>query len=141
MLSITTDYFNDSGNPAPYLRRIAEAGFSHIHWCHHWRSDFLYSDAEIDQISKWLQEFGLQLNDLHGSEGMEKSWVSAQEYRRLAGVELVKNRIYMAAKLGGDVVIMHETTIHNTGIEDEPVFLEKAFEAGTTLAGMIEDYS
>ncbi len=270
MLSITTDYFKSSGNPAPYLRRIAEAGFSHVHWCHHWRSDFLYSDAEIDQIGKWLQGYGLQLNDLHGSEGVEKSWVSAQEYRRLAGVELVKNRIHMAARLGGDVVIMHiyaepkqaaannefwtqlqkslaelepyaksrgvriavenliidnfdtiekifaqydpdyiglcydsghanigtdrmdrleplkerlialhlhdndgtsddhtipfsgtvdwprlariiagsayakgvslETTIHNTGIEDEPIFLEKALEAGTTLAGMIEDY-
>ncbi len=107
MLSITSDYVKSTGNPAPYLRRIAEAGFSHIHWCHHWNTDFMYSDSEIDQIGQWFQEYGLQLNDLHASDGQEKFWVSSEEYRRQAGVELVKNRINMAAKLGSDVIIMH----------------------------------
>lgn len=107
MLSITTDYVADTGNPAPYLRRIAEAGFTHIHWCHHWNTDFIYSEAEINQIGHWLTEYGLQLNDLHGSDGQEKYWLSPQEYQRLAGVELVKNRLKMAARLGSHVVIMH----------------------------------
>ena len=107
MLSITTDYKEDTGNPAPYLRRIAAAGFSHVHWCHQWNTDFIYSDSEINQIARWLQEYGLQLNDLHASEGVEKSWVAPEEYRREAGVALVQNRIDMTAKLGGDVVIMH----------------------------------
>ncbi|MEM7032364.1 MAG: sugar phosphate isomerase/epimerase family protein [Chloroflexota bacterium] len=107
MLSITTDFSKDKGNPEPYLRQIAEAGFSHIHWCHHWNTDFLYADSEINQIQSWLKEYGLALQDLHASEGMEKYWLSEQEYARLAGVELVKNRIAMTARLGGDVVVMH----------------------------------
>ncbi len=107
MLSITTDYVTDEGCPEPYLRRIADAGFSHVHWCHHWSSDFVYTDAELDQIGRWLDEFGLVINDIHGSAGREKSWDSAIEYQRLAGVELVRNRIDMAARFDCDVVIMH----------------------------------
>lgn len=107
MLSITTDYAKDTGDPSPYLRRIADAGFSHIHWCHHWNTDFLYSKWEMKQIRKWLEDYGLQLLDLHGSAGNEKNWTSSQEYQRLAGVELVRNRIEMTSYLGGDVTIMH----------------------------------
>ncbi len=107
MLSVTTDYAKDTGDPSPYLKRIAEAGFSYIHWCHHWNTDFLYSKWEIEQIKKWLDEYGLKLLDLHGSDGKEKAWASPQEYQRLSGIELVKNRIDMTAYLSADVVIMH----------------------------------
>jgi len=107
MLSVTTDYATDKGCPEPYLRRIAEAGFSHLHWCHQWNTDFLYSQPEIDQIAAWLRELNLALTDLHASDGVEKRWVSPREYERLAGVELVQNRIAMAAQLGSDVIIMH----------------------------------
>jgi sugar phosphate isomerase/epimerase len=107
MLSITTDYAKDTGDPLPYLKRIADAGFSHIHWCHHWNTDFIYSRCEIEQIRKWLEEYGLQLLDLHASAGSEKNWSSSQEYQRLAGVELVRNRIEMTAYLSADVIIMH----------------------------------
>ena len=107
MLSIATDYARDTGDPSPYLRQIAEAGFSHIHWCHHWNTDFLYATSEIDQIRQWLAEFGLKVLDLHGSDGMEKRWASPREYERQAGVELVRNRIEMTARLSADVVVMH----------------------------------
>lgn len=106
-LSISTDYVTDTGDPSPYLRRIADAGFTHIHWCHHWNTDFLYSEWETAQIHTWLRHYGLQLLDLHGSVGLEKNWTSPREYERIAGVELVKNRIEMTARLGGDVIIMH----------------------------------
>lgn len=107
MLSITTDYRQDTGCSQPYLARIARAGFTHVHWCHHWHTDFIYSDHEIDQVARWLAAYHLQLNDLHGSTGVEKSWRSPREYERRAGVELVRNRIHMAARLGTDVVILH----------------------------------
>jgi len=106
-LSITTDYAKDTGDPSPYLKAIADAGFTHVHWCHHWNTDFLYSTWEIDQIRKWLADCGLKLLDLHASVGPEKNWASPREYARQAGVELVRNRIEMTAQLGGDVVIMH----------------------------------
>ena len=106
-LSITTDYARDAGDPSPYLKRIADAGFSHNHWCHQWSTDFIYSKHEVDQIQKWLTAYGLQLLDLHASFGREKSWASPKEYERLAGVELVRNRIAMASQLGSHVIIMH----------------------------------
>ena len=107
MLSVTTDYARDTGDPSPYLKRIADAGFSHIHWCHHWNTDFLYSRWEIEQIREWLEDYGLKLLDLHGSAGREKNWASEQEYQRLSGVELARNRIEMASYLSSDVIIMH----------------------------------
>lgn len=106
-LSITTDYATSTGDPEPYLGRIADAGFSHVHWCHQWNTDFLYSRWEIEHSEKCLKNHGLKLLDLHASHGQEKSWTSAREWERLAGVELVQNRIEMAAQLGGDVVIIH----------------------------------
>jgi len=107
MLSVTTDYATDQGCPEPALRRIAEAGFTHIHWCHHWNTDFLYADAEIEAIEGWMKQYGLILTDLHASDGKEKRWASLREYERKAGVELVKNRMAMADRLGSDVIIMH----------------------------------
>ncbi len=107
MLSVTTDYRTDRGCPGPYLERIANAGFSHVHWCHQWCTDFVYSEPEIARIAEWLAEYDLKLLDLHGSHGDEKGWGSELEYERLAGVELVANRIAMTARLGSDVVVMH----------------------------------
>lgn len=106
-LSMVTVYMKYTGDPLPYLRRIADAGFSHVHWCHHWCTDFLYSRCEIDQIGTWLKDLGLRLLDLHGSDGPEKNWGSSKEYERRAGVELVRNRLEMTARLGGDAVVMH----------------------------------
>ena len=107
MLAMTSDYAKSTGCPKPYLRQIAEAGFSHVHWCHHWNGDFVYSTHEVEQIANWLAEFGMQLLDLHASQGREKCWLSAREYERLAGLELVKNRVEMAARLASDVIILH----------------------------------
>jgi sugar phosphate isomerase/epimerase len=118
MLSITTDYMTDAGCPEPYLRRIAEAGFSHVHWCHQWNTDFLYDECEIEQIEHWLHRYGLLLTDLHASAGREKAWGSPREYEHLAGVELVANRIAMAARLGSDVIIMHLPDLKDPATHD-----------------------
>jgi sugar phosphate isomerase/epimerase len=107
MLSETTSYMKSTGSAEPYLRKIAEAGFTHVQWGHQWDTDFLYSKSEIDQIGAWLKEFGLQMLTIHGSAGAEKKWDSPCEYERIAGVELVANRLEMASELGAGVVIMH----------------------------------
>ena len=106
-LSITTDYFKDIGNPEPYLKKISEAGFTYIHWCHEWNTDFIYSESEINKIITWLKKYNLKVLDLHASEGKENNWISKNESFRTAGVELVKNRIYMANKLSCKVIILH----------------------------------
>lgn len=121
-LSITTDYAKDTGDPSPYLRSIADTGFSHVHWCHQWNTDFLYSSREIKEIRKWLADYGLRLLDLHGSIVPEKNWASPREDQRQAGVTLVQNRIEMTAELGGKVIIMHVAD------ESENLPLQKSLE-------------
>jgi sugar phosphate isomerase/epimerase len=123
MLAITSDYVQSEGDPQPYLKRIAEAGFTHIHWCHQWETDFLYSDHEIEEIIRWFKEYGLRLLNLHASHGNEKYWISKREYQRLAGIELVQNRIEMTARLGGDVVIIHIPTTEP--FESRPAWLQQ----------------
>ena len=107
MLAINADYINSYGKPEPRLRHIADAGFSQIHWCHHFGSDYIYSDDEIDQIVRWLRSYELTVNDLHASAGEKNHYYAANEDIRLAGLELVKNRIQMAYRLGTDVIVLH----------------------------------
>lgn len=119
MLSVTTDYVRDDLSPGPYLRRIADAGFKYVHWCHHWASDFLYGESELAQIETWFKDLGLRLNEIHGSDGCEKAWGSDLAYERQAGIELVKNRIDMAHRLGGKTIVMH-TPARLADHEDHP---------------------
>lgn len=107
MLAINTDYINSHGDAEPRLRQIAEAGFSQIHWCHHFGSDYLYTDDEIDQVARWLRSYELTVNDLHASAGEHNHYYAEDEAIRLAGLELVKNRIDMANRLGTDVIVLH----------------------------------
>ncbi|MCY3865016.1 MAG: sugar phosphate isomerase/epimerase [Chloroflexi bacterium] len=107
MLAINTDYMNSYGNPEPRLRHIADAGFSQIHWCHHFGSDYIYTDDEIDQILQWLQSCQLAVNDLHASHGEHNHYYSTDETIHLAGLQLVKNRIHMANRLDTDVIVLH----------------------------------
>ena len=107
-LAVNTCFLSASGSPEEALKAIAEAGFTHLHWCHHWRTDFLYGRAELNQCAAWLRSFGLHLLDVHGSAGQEKCWYSPVEYERRAGVELVVNRIIMLRELEGTgSLIMH----------------------------------
>ena len=138
MLSIATNYACDYGCPEPTLRRIAEAGFTHAHWCHHWCHDFIYEECEIRQIQAWLAAYGLALNDLHASAGgREKCWVSPLEYEREAGANLVRNRIAMTARLGGDAIVMH-TQFEPEAPEAKQRFLSvlDLFQRGKELEGL-----
>jgi sugar phosphate isomerase/epimerase len=106
-LSLTSDYKTSSGTARPYLKAIAEAGFTNVHWCHEWNTDTFYSAADIREIGSWLKEYRLSLLDLHASEGKEISWGCTDEDKRKAGVNLVVNRMEMTAELGSDVIVLH----------------------------------
>ena len=139
MLAITSDYIQSEGDPQPYLKRIAEAGFTHVHWCHHWYSDFIYTQSEIIQIRRWLKQYGLGLLNLHASHGNEKYWASPREYQRLAGIELVKNRIQMAARLGGEVIIIHIPT--TAPLEARPAYLKQIRKSLDQLEAFSRNHS
>ena len=109
-LSINTDFIKSVGDVRPPLKLISNAGFKYIHWCHHWCGDFLYSYQEIQNIKKLLREYDLKLFDLHASHGEEKYWCSTNETSRLAGEELLLNRIRMVHDLGGKAIVLHTNT-------------------------------
>jgi sugar phosphate isomerase/epimerase len=118
-VSMTTDYVTYLGDPEPYLRRIASAGFTHIHWCHQWNTGHIYSEGEIGQVEIRLKEFGLRLLDLHGPHGTGRGWGSTSEVERAAAVELIRNRIDMTARLSGRAVVIHLPPGHGRGEDFE----------------------
>ena len=89
------------------FKHIAEAGFTCVHWGAHGGDDFVYHDGEMEQMRRWLDESGVICADVHGTAGVEKRWMSPVEYVRQAGMELVRNRIRLAATIGAKVVVMH----------------------------------
>ena len=107
--SIATDYVKDTGDPEPYLKKISEAGFSNIHWCHEWNTDHIYSKDEIKDIKKNLEKYDLKVTDLHTSDGekVNNYWLSTDKDEQLKGEKLIQNRIDMAAQLGCGVVVLH----------------------------------
>ena len=114
MLSIATDYHGQSRNTTEIkatLIAIAQAGFSHIHWCHEWSSNYIYSVHEMLQIKEWCNELGLLVKGLHASHGEKnsglKDYTSANDYNRLAGVELIKNRVDLAYLLNAKDIVLH----------------------------------
>lgn len=117
-LSINTDYSSGRGNPFPELVRISDHGFSHVQWIHHWNTDFFYMESEIDEIEKQMEELSLKLNESHATKGIEKVWFAPEEYRRKAGVELIKNRVDMTKRLGGDCIVLHPFGNSNREIHD-----------------------
>lgn len=131
--SVNTDIENDKGYPFGVFRQIADAGFTHIHWGHQWNTDFIYTSSEIAEIKKHLNIFGLSLSDTHASSGVEKCWYSPLEHERLAGVELVKNRIFMTAVLGGDAVVLHPFVLYKR--ELLPGFREQGLKSLGEIEG------
>ena len=126
-LSITADYVTSRGCPEPYLRRIAEAGFIHVHWGYHYHTDFMYSRWEIDRIDRWLHAFGLQVLDLHASAGVESGTV---DWPRLAA---------LIAKSAYRKCVSMEVMTRYAAVREEADFLSRARETGMQLARMIHD--
>ena len=106
-LCINTDILTARGFSFPLIKKMAEKGFDFIEWNQEWNSDYFYTKLEIEEIKKRIKEYNIKLNSLHASIGVEKQWFSENDYKRKAGVELVKNRMEMTAELGGDIIILH----------------------------------
>jgi sugar phosphate isomerase/epimerase len=127
MFALATDYRGESRNTEKIRRTlssIAGAGFSHIHWCHEWRGGYLYSVYEMRQLREWLDERGLKTKGVHASSGEIhshytsvaeynterenlKDYTSENECSRLAGVELIRNRVDLARELETGEIVLH----------------------------------
>lgn len=132
MLSMTTDYASSTLPPEPYLRRIAAAGFSHIHWCHQWNTAYLYEEAEIERLAALLGELGLRLLDLHTLVLDGRYCATAEKEAAEKGFAVLANRVRMAARLGSDTVVLHPP-------EPRPDEGERVFEASFRLIDRLRE--
>lgn len=131
MVAINTDYKNDISSIEAIeeqLSNIAKAGFSHIQWVHDWEGEYMYSPIELVQIKELVDKYGFKLKGIHATEGgtrarnvegvftfvnryrnheNRKDYTSLNEYTRLAGVELLKNRVDLAVAIGAKEIVLH----------------------------------
>lgn len=128
-ISVTSDCFTSVQNPAPVLFQLAEAGFSHVMWCHHWNDDFLYTAPELRDIKRVLAEANLSLLDIHATHGQEKCCWSTEEYQREAGALLILNRLEMLQELEGTgVIVLHPPVIRAASDEAETALCRRQYE-------------
>ncbi|MCL2831969.1 MAG: sugar phosphate isomerase/epimerase [Treponema sp.] len=113
-LVITSDYHGESRKTTDIknsLAKAAQAGFSHIFWCHEFGSSYIYSVYEMLQINNWCNELGLLIKGVHASIGDRgtdlKNFASGNDYNRLAGTELIKNRVDLAYVPSTDAIVLH----------------------------------
>ena len=146
-VAMTTAYAGESKSIEEIhetLRKIAEAGFSLIPWCHEWDGDYTYSKEEMYLIRRWMNDFGLNCKGLHATEGCRRNtiipnrfhypfvkqnrreYTSENEYVRRAGVELIRNRVQMAEILGSDSIVLHMQLPYKS-FEESPDFKERYY--------------
>jgi sugar phosphate isomerase/epimerase len=107
------------------LQLMSEAGFTHINWNPDSGNSYMLSDAEISFTAEMVRASGLKVKSVHGSNGRnsisEVRWLkdrrvgqetrrdilSPHEWQRQSGVELVKNRVDLAAAFGSPDIVMH----------------------------------
>lgn len=107
-LALTTDFLGAGRSMYDFAPRMADAGFKRALWCEEWDGEYRYSALEVSRIDRLFASLGIQVTQVHASEGKYYGqWVSPNEEQRLIGVDLIRNRIKMAADLGALVVTVH----------------------------------
>jgi len=129
--SVNSDYNNDLHSWKEIERQvlnIAKAGFTHTQWIHDWDGEYLYSPSEMFQVRDLLRGCGVKAHTIHASEGgrrtavvngravfrngerfeeIRKDYTSVNEYTRLAGVDLLKNRVDLCSHIGAGAMVLH----------------------------------
>lgn len=127
-LAISSDFTENSHQMESLedmMKKIAAAGFTHLHWCHEWDGDYVYSSYEMAQIREWMNAYHLTAKALHASKGSARNpnllqghyrrdYTSDMEYNRKAGVELIMNRVELASVIGASEIVLHLYVPHLT---------------------------
>lgn len=147
MLAFATDYRGEIPHTEDIdriLRKISEAGFEYVHWCHEWEGNYIYSKSEMKQIREMIDKYKLKTKGVHATEGGarpqkhgryqyrndyddRKDFTSENEYNRIAGVELIKNRVDLAHELGATEIVLH-MQLPWKQIEESDDFKSKYYE-------------
>lgn len=104
---------------------VRQAGFTHINWNPDAGSSYMMAQAEIAFTAELVRDAGLKVKSLHASNGRNpvsevrtrqnsipafedrKNIGSPHDWQRQSGVELLQNRIDLAAALGSPDAILH----------------------------------
>lgn len=152
-VGIATDFNGESPQiekMEEMLKKIAEAGFTHVHWCNEWDGDYMYSVYEMQQIKEWLDKYRLKAKALHATKGTSRDvstmdihgrrdYTSEIEYNRKAGAELIKNRVDLAACLGAHEIVLHLYVPYITFKED-PEAKERFYTQVYKSMDELQDY-
>jgi len=74
-----------------------------VHWCEHWNSDFLYTEAYANEIARTAERHNLNIQNIHGVGRLEGGLTLTKE----KWYALNTNRIEFISKLGGDCIVLH----------------------------------
>ena len=131
------------------IKKMADAGVSHVHWAYDWDFEYLYSQWEMLQIKELLEKYNMKVKGVHASEGNtrcrvidgkpvflnrnrmrdnRKDFTSPYEYNRRSGVELLLNRIELAEMIDAGEIVTH-MVIPYEDFENIPGFEEKYWES------------
>ncbi|MFK0166891.1 sugar phosphate isomerase/epimerase family protein [Rhizobium sp. NPDC090279] len=131
------------------LDLIREAGFTQVNWNPDSGSSYWLADAEIEFTRRIIASAGLKTHTVHASNGVNplseiahagpatytqetrKNILSPHEWQRQSGVELLKNRIDLAAALGAPNVVLHVDITDGTfrSPESEKAFFEPLYRS------------
>lgn len=130
-VALATDYGICQNSPESMdlqLGKLAKAGVTHVHWAYDWDFEYIYSQWEMIQIKELLDKHQLKVKGVHATEGNtrcrvidgnpiflnrnrmidnRKDITSPHEFNRLAGVELVKNRVDLAHMIDAGEIVLH----------------------------------
>lgn len=107
------------------LGMAREAGFTHVNFTTDGGSSYMFSAPEIDFTARMIRDAGLKVKSLHASNGRNRILEvssrknrtpvfesrrdigSPHDWQRQGGIELVQNRVALAAALGSPDAILH----------------------------------
>jgi sugar phosphate isomerase/epimerase len=91
------------------LRRIAEAGFSHVSLSHSVEHANYHRAEGRDRIARLLESCGLELNYIHTPLQRWFDLTSLDDQVRRVAIEAAKMAVKACAELQGDSVVVHAT--------------------------------
>ena len=106
----------------------------------------------MEQISSWMDELGLKEKGLHASKGSRrfveryaeaphgrKDYLSELEPNRIAGVELIKNRVELVHVLGGKEIVLH-MYLPTKSFEEKPETKELFYQQACKSLDELQPY-
>lgn len=162
-LALATDWGileNSPESMEEQLSKLNKAGVTHVHWAYDWDFEYYYSKWEMIQIKELLDKYSIKVKGVHATEGNtrcrvkdgkpvflnrtrmrdnRKDITSIHEYNRLAGVELVQNRVDLAYLLGAKEIVLH-LVVPYEDFEKNPKFKEKWYEQTFKSFDELEPY-